>query len=113
MPVRVMIELTPEAAAQVRQWLLLLAADPAAPKWAPAESYDSPAALRAAAGWIVVNGHGAGLNAEFVAVLLALFSVDFRHRLQAELDGRAPRPSTLVSITELERLLEDRAPEVG
>src|SRR5262245_47205009 len=107
MPNAVMIELTAHAAAQVRQWLLLLAADPAAPKWGPAESYDSPAALRAAAGWIAVNGYGGGLNAEFVAVLLALFSIDFRDRLQAELEGRPAPGARFVSVTELERMLGD------
>jgi len=113
MPNGVMIELTSQAAAQVRQWLLLLAADPAAPKWGPAESYDSPAALRAAAGWIAVNGHGGGLSADFVAVLLALFSIDFRDRLKAEIEGRSAPRTTFVSVTELERVLGDRAPEVG
>ncbi len=108
-----MIELTPQAVAQVRQWLLLLAADPAAPRWTPADNYDSPVALRAAAGWIVVKGHGCGLNAEFVAVLLSLFSIDFRERRQAELEGRSAPRSMLVSMSELERLLGDRAPEVG
>jgi hypothetical protein len=114
MPGRVMIELTPQAAAQVRDWLLLLAADDAAPTWRPAESYDSPAPLRAAAHWLVDNGHGGGLDAEVVAVLLALFSIGFRAQLEDETEGRLTvQRSMLVSVSDLERVLRDRAPGIG
>jgi hypothetical protein len=54
------------------------------------------------------------LTADFVAVLLALFSIAFRDELHAELEGRAVRRrSTFVSVSELERMLGDRAPEAG
>ena len=109
-----LIELTPQAAAQVRQWLLLLAADAAAPDWRPAESYDTPESLRAAARWLVDNGHGYAMDAEVVAVLLALFSISFRAQLQAGAEGRSlGERAAFVSVSDLERVLRDRAPGIG
>jgi hypothetical protein len=82
------IELTSEAVTELRRWLLLLAADDTAPRWSPIEDYDTPDALRAAAHWLVDNGHGHGLDADLVGVLLALFSIDLRSQMTAEIEGR-------------------------
>jgi hypothetical protein len=77
------IELTPQAIAEVRRWLLLLAADDAAPAWSPVEDYPTPETLRAAARWLVDNGHCRGMDDELVGVLLALFSIDLRWQMKA------------------------------
>jgi hypothetical protein len=111
MPGRLLIELTPQAIAQVRHWLLLLASDPTAPEWSPAESQDTPASLRAAARWLVDNGHGGVMDADVVGVLLASFSISFQAQLKADLAGRSVvRRAGLVSVSELERMLRERAP---
>jgi hypothetical protein len=109
-----MIELTSQGCAQVREWLLLLAADPAAPTWRPDETYFTPASLRAAADWLVGNGHGCGLDADVVAVLLASFSIGFQAQLADEVDGPADaQPTMLVSVSDLERALRERARKTG
>jgi hypothetical protein len=83
------IELTPQAVTEIRHWLLLLAGDPAAPQWSPVEDYRTPDALRAAARWLVDNGHGLGMDHDLVGVLLALFSIDLRWEMEAGIDGLA------------------------
>ena len=82
------LELTPHAVAEIRRWILLLAADATAPAWNPVENYSSPDALRAAAAWLVDNGHSDELNQELVGVLLALFSSTLRAEVVDELGGR-------------------------
>jgi hypothetical protein len=82
------IELTPEAVTELRRWLLLLAADATAPRWNPIEDYDTPQPLRAAAHWLVDNGHSHGMDVDLVGVLLALFSIDLRSEMTAEIDRR-------------------------
>lgn len=74
----ILVEITPQAVAQVRRWLLLLASADAAPAWDPAEDYPTPRLLQATARWLVANGHGDGMDIDLVAVLLALFSIDLR-----------------------------------
>ena len=80
-------ELTLQAVTEVRRWLLLLAADDAAPKWSPVEDYQTPAPLQAAARWLVDNGHSRGLADDLVGVLLALFSLELRSEMGAGIDG--------------------------
>ena len=75
------IEPTPQAVARVRHWIALLAADETAPTWSPVEDYGTPARLRAAARWLVDNGHAGTLDFELVGVLLALFSITFRSEM--------------------------------
>jgi hypothetical protein len=82
------IELTPEAVTELRRWLLLLAADDTAPRWNPIEDYPTPQALRAAAHWLVDNGHSHGMDVDLVGVLLALFSIDLRSHMTTEIEGR-------------------------
>jgi hypothetical protein len=82
------LELTPEAVRELRHWLLLLAADDTSPKWSPIEDYGTPDALRAAARWLVDTGHSHGLDVDLVGVLLALFSIDLRSQMAAEIEGR-------------------------
>jgi hypothetical protein len=81
------IEPTPQAVARIRHWIVLLAGDPTAPAWNPIEDYATPDTLRAAARWLVDHGHTGPLDFELVGVLLALFSITFRH----EMSGWAPR----------------------
>jgi hypothetical protein len=81
-------ELTPQAVAPIRHWILLLAADNTAPAWNPATDYGTPDTLRAAARWIVDNGHGREMDHMLVGVLLALFSINLRSEMTAELNGR-------------------------
>jgi hypothetical protein len=76
------IELTSQAVAEVRRWLLLLAADDGAPEWSPVEDYPTPETLRAAARWLVDNGHSRGLDDDLVGVLLALFAIDLRWEMR-------------------------------
>jgi plasmid stabilization system protein ParE len=75
------IEPTPQAVARIRHWIVLLAADETAPTWNPVEDYRTPATLRAAARWLVDNGHAGTLDFELVGVLLALFSVTLRSEM--------------------------------
>jgi hypothetical protein len=82
------LELTPRAVTELQRWLLLLAADDTAPRWSPIEDYGTPDALRAAAHWLVDNGHSHGLDVDLVGVLLALFSIDLREQMTTEIDGR-------------------------
>lgn len=82
------IEPTPQAVTRVRHWIALLAADETAPTWSPVEDYPTPETLRAAARWLVDNGHAGTLRFELVGVLLALFSVTFRSEMDACLRPR-------------------------
>jgi hypothetical protein len=82
------IELTPEAVTELRRWLLLLAADETAPNWNPIDDYATPDALRAAAHWLVDNGHSDGMDVDLVGVLLALLSIDLRAQMTTEVDRR-------------------------
>jgi hypothetical protein len=76
--------LTPHAEAQARRWATLLATDDTAPAWFPFVGRSTPESLRAAAQWLVDQGHAPGLQHEMVCVLLALFVVD----VAAGSDGR-------------------------
>ena len=82
------IELTPRAIAEIRRWILLLAADDTAPSWDPVEPYLTPDALRAAAGWLADHGHSQGLDRDLVGVLLAVFSISARAEMDAVLQPR-------------------------
>ena len=79
-----MTELTPHALAQTRRWATLLATDDTAPAWHPFVGYSTPDSLRAAAQWLVDEGHAPGLNHEMVCILLAIYVVD----VASEADGR-------------------------
>ena len=104
------VELTPSALAQIRRWLLLLAGDDAAPAWDPAENHDAPESLQAAAEWLVDNGHGGALDDQLVAVLLALFSIYLRWRIETEIEGRfIPQGAGNVWLVDLDRLARDCA----
>jgi hypothetical protein len=83
------IELHPHAVARVRHWIVLLAADHTAPTWNPVADYSSPHTLRAAARWLVDNGHTGTLDFDLVGVLLALFSINLRCEMDDEIDGWA------------------------
>jgi hypothetical protein len=82
------IEVTPQAVARIQCWIALLAADQTAPAWSPVEDYRTPDTLRAAAQWLVDNGHVTEMDHELVCVLLALFSINLRSEMGEELDGR-------------------------
>ena len=71
-----MTTLTPQALAQTRRWVTLLATDDSAPAWSPFIGSSTPESLRAAAQWLVDGGHTPGLQHEMVCVLLALYVVD-------------------------------------
>lgn len=71
-----MTELTPRALAQTQRWATLLATDESAPAWHPLVGYSTPNALRAAAQWLIHEGHAPGLTHEMVCVLLAIYVVD-------------------------------------
>jgi hypothetical protein len=71
-----MTRLTPHALAQTRRWATLLATDDSAPAWHPLVGHSTPDALRAAAQWLVDEGHAPGLRHEMVCVLLAIYVVD-------------------------------------
>ena len=104
------VELTPQALAQIRRWLLLLAGDDTAPAWDPGENHDTPESLQAAAQWLVDNGHGGAMDAQLVAVLLALFSINLRGRIEAEIEGRfIPHSADYVWLVDLDRLARDCA----
>ena len=81
------IELTPDAVSQLQRWLVLLAGDETAPKWSPIEDYDTPEPLRAAAQWLVDNGHSDGMDVDLVGVMLALLSIDLRSQMTAGIEG--------------------------
>jgi hypothetical protein len=78
-----MTELTPHALAQTRRWATLLATDDTAPVWHPFVGYSTPESLRAAAQWLIDEGHAPGLRHEMVCVLLAMYVVD----VGSEADG--------------------------
>ena len=82
------IELTPRAIAEIRRWILLLAADDTAPSWDPVEPYLTPNALRAAAEWLADHCHSRGLDSDLVGVLLAVFSMSARAEMDAVLQPR-------------------------
>jgi hypothetical protein len=104
------VELTPRAWAQIRRWLLLLAGDDTAPAWDPAENHDTPESLQAAAQWLVGNGHGGAMDDHLVAVLLALFSINLRWRIESEIEGRfIPQGAGNVWLVDLDRLARDCA----
>ena len=104
------VELTPQALAQIRRWLLLLAGDDKAPAWDPGENHDTPESLQAAAQWLVDNGHGGAMDDQLVAVLLALFSMNLRWRIEAEIEGRfIPHGADDVWLVDLDRLARDCA----
>jgi len=100
---RELVELTPEAVVQIQRWLLLLAADPAAPAWDPAEDYETPLALHAAAEWLTDNGHGGGLEEFLVAVLLAMFTIKVRCELDAAGEAQGTDYALLIDIGRLAR----------
>ena len=79
-----MTQLTPHALAQTRRWATLLATDDSAPTWHPFVGYSTPSSLRAAAQWLVDEGHAPGLKHEMVCILLAIYVVD----VASEADGR-------------------------
>jgi hypothetical protein len=68
--------LTAHAEAQTRRWVALLATDDSAPAWFPYVGYSTPESLRAAAQWLVDEGHAPGLQHEMVCILLAMFVID-------------------------------------
>jgi hypothetical protein len=104
------VELTPQALAQIRRWLLLLAGDDKAPAWDPGENHDTPESLQAAAQWLVDNGHGGAMDDQLVAVLLALFSINLRWRIEAEIEGRfTAHGADYVWLVDLDRLTRDCA----
>lgn len=104
------VELTPQALAQIRRWLLLLAGDDTAPAWDPAENHDTPESLQAAAQWLVDNGHGGAMDDQLVAVLLALFSINLRWKIETEIEGRfIPQGTDNVWLVDLDRLARDCA----
>jgi hypothetical protein len=82
------IQLTPQGVAQIQRWLLLLAADDTAPAWDPVDRHSAPEALRAAARWLVDNGHSSGMGKDLVGVLLAMFGMTLR---SDTIEGRVPQ----------------------
>ena len=78
-----MTRLTPPALAQTRRWTTLLATDDSAPAWTPLVGSSTPDSLRAAAQWLIDEGHAPGLKHEMVCVLLAIYVVD----VASEADG--------------------------
>jgi len=68
--------LTPQALAQIRRWMMLLATDATAPAWTPVVRCSTPETLRRAARWLVEHGHAPGMNADMVGILLAMFMID-------------------------------------
>jgi hypothetical protein len=104
------VELTPQALSQIRRWLLLLAGDDTAPAWDPGENHDTPESLQTAARWLVDNGHGGAMDDQLVAVLLALFSVNLRRTIEAEIEGRfIAHGADYVWLVDLDRLARDCA----
>ena len=82
-----MTELTPYALAQTRRWATLLATDDTAPAWHPFVGYSTPSSLRAAAQWLVDEGHAPGLTHEMVCILLAIYVVDVASEADGEFGG--------------------------
>jgi hypothetical protein len=82
-----MTTLTPQAVAQTRRWVNLLATDDTAPAWSPLVDHSTPESLRAAAQWIVDRGHAPGLRHEMVCVLLALFAIDVAPEAYGDVGG--------------------------
>jgi hypothetical protein len=69
-------QLTPYAAARVRQWVLQLTTDDTAPAWSPTLGRSTPESLRTAAWWLVERGHAPDLDHHMVCILLALYIAD-------------------------------------
>ena len=104
------VELTPEAVAQIQRWLLLLAGDVTAPAWDPVENYETPESVRAAAQLLVDNGHGCAMDDQLVAVLLVLFGMNLRWKIEAEIEGRPTPPGAdHVWTIDLDRLARECA----
>ena len=82
-----MTRLTPQAVAQTRRWVMLLATDDTAPPWHPHVGYSTPNSLRAAAQWLIDHGHAPGLKHEMVCVLLAIFAVEAMSQMDREVGG--------------------------
>jgi hypothetical protein len=82
-----MTELTPRALAQTRRWARLLAADDSAPVWHPFVGYSTPDSLRAAAQWLIDEGHAPGLRHEMVCILLAIYVVDIASEAEGGFGG--------------------------
>jgi hypothetical protein len=82
-----MTALTPQAVAQTRRWVTLLATDDTAPGWSPFVGYSTPESLRAAAQWLVDRGHAPGLQHEMVCILLALFVIDVAPAMYGDVGG--------------------------
>ena len=82
-----MTALTPQAVAQTRRWVILLATDDTAPGWSPFVGYSTPESLRAAAQWLVDRGHAPGLAHEMVCILLALFVIDVAPEMYGDVGG--------------------------
>jgi hypothetical protein len=82
-----MTELTPHALAQTRRWATLLATDDTAPAWHPFVGYSTPDSLRAAAQWLVDEGHAPGLRHEMVCILLAIYVIDVASEADGGLGG--------------------------
>ena len=97
------VELTSDAVTEIRHWLLVLAADPAAPAWDPAEDYETPHALHAAARWLTDNGHGGGLELFLVAILLAMFSIGVRCELESAGNPLGTDRPVLIDLERLAR----------
>jgi hypothetical protein len=82
-----MTRLTPQAVAQTRRWVMLLATHSGAPAWSPFVLYATPQPLRDAARWLVDEGHAPGLQHEMVCVLLAIFAVEAMSEMEREGGG--------------------------
>ena len=82
-----MTRLTPQAMAQTRRWVMLLATDSGAPAWSPFVRYSTPQPLRDAAQWLVDEGYAPGLQHEMVCVLLAIFAVEAMSEMDREVGG--------------------------
>ena len=82
-----MTALTPQAVAQTRRWVTLLATDDTAPAWSPFVGYSTPESLRAAAQWLVDRGEAPGLQHEMVCILLALFVIDVALEMYCDVGG--------------------------
>lgn len=82
-----MTELTPLALEQTRRWATLLRTDATAPVWHPFVGYSTPDSLRAAAQWLIDEGHAPGLNHEMVCILLAIYVIDVASATDSEFGG--------------------------
>lgn len=82
-----MTRLTPQAMAQTRRWVMLLATDSGAPAWSPFVRYGTPQPLREAARWLVDEGYAPGLQHEMVCILLAIFAVEAMSEMDRGVGG--------------------------